>query len=231
MEVNYVPVSLDQLSKLLKLMSQKNLDANRLQILIESGILSDLFETNPLSQVARDKIKVALGLAPPLRFMRTITLTNQVDVIRGKLEKRWQGYHSDKNKKKGDLATVLSRIKALVVSKATLVFPTVADLGLPDGTLYADVGEQGRALGFELCPPEIGIQLALQDDTFADWIYGEHMYVMMTPLVEDGYRIYYSVSRTHQPWLERLNIAWGEVEHKGNPLHAHQRCVFMLKTE
>jgi hypothetical protein len=231
METNK-PVGLDQLSKLLLLMSQKGMDANRLQALIGSGILADLFELRSFPPRARDKVEMALGPSPFFRFMRTIALTNQVDEVWSKLKGRSQ-YHLSfpKSREKGDLATVLSRVEKLAVSKATLVFPTVADLGLPDGTLYADAAERGQDLGFNLCPPEIGIQLPLQDDTFADWLYGQRMFVMMTPLTEDGYRSYYSISRLDQPHLECLSIAWGEVEHKGNPLLADQRCVFLLKTE
>ncbi len=217
-------VTLPQIAKLMTLMADKGVDRKTLEIALSEGILADIFDSEAHIRGCREYVQQALGLRPATRLFREINLTNDVGALRRRLTKVNQG---SLLKESDCFQDMWERVERLKDRTATLVFPKVSDLGFPHGALYGDAREEGRNFGFESCPPEIGIQLSVQKDQFVDWTYGTHFHLMMQPIIDGGGRYFFSSSRTHQPWVEVLNVV-SEGPDKGLPLSADQHLVFLV---
>lgn len=217
-------VSLRQLAKLLTVMADKEVDSANVGAALQEGILADIFDAEARIHGRREYVQVGLGLRLPVRMFRDIKLTNNVRLLRQRLRKVNQVFLHGEHECLNDM---WRRVEKLETDTASLVFTTVRDLGFSEDTMYETAREKGLRYGFRSCPPEIGVQLSVQKDQFADWPYGKHFHVMMEPILEEhGGRYFFSSCRTHQPWVEVLNVV-SEGPDKGLPLDPDQHLVFL----
>lgn len=191
------PVTLGQTSKLLTLMNDKGVTSQRLNDLFASGILADLFDEGArISPYQRDEVRAAIGMGSPLKRIRTLSLTSDTSkVIEG-----LKGVETLSARSPADynwMAALLPRVAKLKRERAKIIMLTLEELDLPEGTLFENACKRGIEMGYQMCPPEIAIQIPLQEDGLADWPPSAKFNVMME-LPYDRCRLYFQIGRNYR---------------------------------
>lgn len=175
-------VSFPQMEKIFSLLTDHQIDGEKCQRrLIESGLLADLvcaIGTDRLPD--RVAFRKVLGLEPTaadFKIWRTVKLgtgIGRADSFRQVLEKA--GFDIQSLDEQVFEAAIRSVSKCVV--ELDLIRVTLSDLGIWWAD-YKALCQHVQAIGLELCPPEVGLQLRLQ---YTDQQEGEILNILMDPL-------------------------------------------------
>jgi hypothetical protein len=170
-----------QMDKIHSLLTDHDIDAGTCQSrLLESGLLADLacaIGTGRLPD--RYAFRKVLGLEPTaadFKIWRTVKLgtgDNNFHRALGPFDLRYC---------EEEILNAASRSATIYVKELDLVCVTLSDLGMWSGD-YPAICKRAQAIGLELCPAEVGLQLRLQ---YTDQPKGETLLLGMEPFAEDG---------------------------------------------